>query len=601
MAPASPTARRARRPFPSPSISKSPDSDPLARPKRLKQEDIDHGVDGQAPSVASETSSTSNGRTRRKPKEKEKDSGKNSEKDRPRSDDAAPDSAPDAVQPAAEEEENGVTRCICGREDDPDAGEFMVQCETCKVWQHGLCMGYDSEAQLHDDDYYCEQCRPEFHTEYLNPAKGPPLVDDLTPHHHCPAPQSRSHSPPLLKQPSKRRNTMNSRDAAFDENLKEILETTAAEAGATHDSAAPTNGNGHPDVDEDGEPTPPNRKKRKRTEDDAPAKKRTRSASSASDRRMDSAVPRDESPPPAKVAPAPKAPGRRRGGRKAVVHELVVSIEGEEGPSILLPSIPSAHMTITSVPLPAPSKRGHGGRAKGAAAKNRNAAAAAPQSMIHDHATRRNPTQPTNGHPSTTPAESSRAYRNSHAYAVSQQPMFTSWGLPDYLAHLEAILPTDVPQPLEVLSAGAPNTSRAGSLERTQERGVKVKWPSKRMSVGDMNKRVRALVEWVGREQASASERSKRKEALEAALREELATDALAARHAPEGSNIDGVPPIDDSAMALDLPLVPATATSTAKFDVTQASVAMKMMEELMEELIRFQERFGPGSKRERR
>jgi PHD-finger len=43
----------------------------------------------------------------------------------------------------------------------------MVQCETCKVWQHGLCMGYESEDQLHDDDYYCEQCRPEMHTELL--------------------------------------------------------------------------------------------------------------------------------------------------------------------------------------------------------------------------------------------------------------------------------------------------------------------------------------------------------------------------------------------------------------------------------------------------
>lgn len=52
-------------------------------------------------------------------------------------------------------------------EDDPDAGEFMVQCETCKAWQHGLCMGYESEEQLHDDDYYCEQCRPELHTELL--------------------------------------------------------------------------------------------------------------------------------------------------------------------------------------------------------------------------------------------------------------------------------------------------------------------------------------------------------------------------------------------------------------------------------------------------
>ena len=43
----------------------------------------------------------------------------------------------------------------------------MVQCETCKVWQHGLCMGYESEDQLHDDDYYCEQCRPELHSDLL--------------------------------------------------------------------------------------------------------------------------------------------------------------------------------------------------------------------------------------------------------------------------------------------------------------------------------------------------------------------------------------------------------------------------------------------------
>jgi len=58
-------------------------------------------------------------------------------------------------------------RVILSKEDDPDAGEFMVQCETCKVWQHGLCMGYQSEEQVHDDDYYCEICRPELHAELL--------------------------------------------------------------------------------------------------------------------------------------------------------------------------------------------------------------------------------------------------------------------------------------------------------------------------------------------------------------------------------------------------------------------------------------------------
>ncbi|KAJ7096274.1 hypothetical protein C8R44DRAFT_812596 [Mycena epipterygia] len=450
----------------------------------------------------------------------------------------------------------------------------MVQCETCKVWQHGLCMGYDSEAQLHDDDYYCEQCRPDFHTEYLKKSRRKARHSSTTSHHTTAAAprQSRSHSPSFLKQPSKRRNTMNSRDAAFDENLKEILETTAAEAGATHDPAAPVNGNGHPEVDEDGEPAPANRKKRKRTEDDAPVNKRTRSASSASDRRMASAVPRDESPPaaPSKTVAAPKAAGRRRGGRKAVVHELVVSIEGEE------------------VSLPAPNKRGHAGRAKAANASKRTAVSAAPPTMIHEHATRRNNTAAPNGHASTSAAvdSSSRTYRNSHAYAVSQQPMYTSWNLPDYLAHLEEILPSETPQPLDVLSGGpAASTSRAASLERTLERGVKVKWPSKRMSVGDMNKRVRALVEWVGREQASASERGKRKEALENALREELARDA---------AHLDS----DESGMALD---PPGPDKAGQKYDTSQASAAMKMMEELMEELIRFQERFGPGAKRERR
>ncbi|KAJ7132764.1 hypothetical protein C8R43DRAFT_1023224 [Mycena crocata] len=569
MAPQSPTAarRRSNRPFPSPSISKSPDSDAIVRPKRLKQEDIDPGVDVPAPSIASSTSSASNGRAKRKTKDKDKerDKDKTGEKDHPRTDEPAPD----ASQPAAEEEENGVTRCICGREDDPDAGEFMVQCETCKVWQHGQCMGFHSETQLHDDDYYCEQCRPEFHTEHLKKARRKARHSSTTSHHTAAAAprQSRSHSPSLLKQPSKRRNTMNSRDAAFEENLKEVLETSVTEAGATTlDAAAhPTlNGHGPPELDED---EPPNRKKRKRIEDDAPAKKRTRSASSASDRRMTSALPRDESPPPPpKAVPAPKAAGRRRGGRKPAA--VVEVVEGEE------------------VALAAPAKRGHGGRAKGANASKRTAVSAAPPSMLHEHATRRNNTAAPNGHASTSAAvESSRTYRNSHAYVVAQQPMYTSWNLPDYLAHLEEILPSETPQPLEVLSGGS--SSRAGSLERTIERGVKVKWPSKRMSVGDMNKRVRALVEWVGREQASASERGKRKEALERALLELARAEA-----------VDGLPP-DDSAMALDPPGPDKTAQT---YDVSQASAAMKMMEELMEELIRFQERFGPGaSKRDRR
>lgn len=233
----------------------------------------------------------------------------------------------------------------------------------------------------------------------------------------------------------------------------------------------------------------------------------------------------------------------------------------------------------------------------------------------HEHGTRRNQIGSTiTGQQTGTSAADARAYRNSHAYAVSQQALFTSWNLPDYLSHLEQMLPTDVPQPLEV-RAGAPSAgssnSRGDSADRTMERGVKVKWPAKRMSVGDMNKRVRALVEWVGREQANALDRGRRREALEKSLRDQVTMQAE-----PNGLAEDPVPlgNVDDS-MVLDRRGSPFEQRShppkssiekhlMSESALEMSSQTMKMMEELMEELIGFQERFGPGAKardRERR
>ena len=210
-------------------------------------------------------------------------------------------------------------------------------------------------------------------------------------------------------------------------------------------------------------------------------------------------------------------------------------------------------------------------------------------------------------------AENSRAYRNSHAYAISQQPLFTSWNLPDYLAHLEHMLPTDIPRPLEVRSLAIGPGGRE-SLERTMERGVKVKWPSKRTSVGDMNKRVRALVEWVGREQAGALDRGRRREALERALKGSTsgAGDILPDSTVPDDRDTGGGRVGRRSPVVVDNSFENTTnphtgesiPTKPASFDPTAQQSTMKMMEELMEELINFQERFGPGVKsrdRERR
>lgn len=62
---------------------------------------------------------------------------------------------------------------------------------------------------------------------------------------------------------------MNSRDAAFDESLKEIIEATAAEAAAVQDITSSVSADHiNPEIEEELDPGLGSRKKRKRTEDD---------------------------------------------------------------------------------------------------------------------------------------------------------------------------------------------------------------------------------------------------------------------------------------------------------------------------------------------
>lgn len=282
---------------------------------------------------------------------------------------------------------------------------------------------------------------------------------------------------------------------------------------------------------------------------------------------------------------------KQRGGRKPVLpQELVVSIEGDEG---TLCEYNRSHRAMCSRDVYDIGARPPKPRTKPGPAPKRPppSLSHALASASHEHGTRRNQNG-VNGSStahgshaaSTSAAEASRAYKNSHAYAVSQQPLFTSWNLPDYLAHLEPMLPTDTPKPLEVRGSGV---SRESS-ERGLERGAKVKWPSKRMSVGDMNKRVRALVDWVGREQAGAMDRHRRREALEKGLRDNRSSTAA------NGSVIDGEP------MNVDSSSIRPSNVGDALFESYLSggpASTMKQMEELMEELISFQERFGPGAK----
>lgn len=84
-------------------------------------------------------------------------------------------------------EEEDVTRCVCRRLEYPGppipvneasrncslkdltspvsaeaAGELFIQCDGCKVWQHGGCVGIMNES-MSPEEYYCEECKKDLH------------------------------------------------------------------------------------------------------------------------------------------------------------------------------------------------------------------------------------------------------------------------------------------------------------------------------------------------------------------------------------------------------------------------------------------------------
>ncbi|KAI8813908.1 hypothetical protein BJ742DRAFT_787855 [Cladochytrium replicatum] len=57
--------------------------------------------------------------------------------------------------------EDEVTRCVC---DTTEPSEYMIQCESCEVWQHCECIGITRKNT--PKHYYCEECRPINHIVY---------------------------------------------------------------------------------------------------------------------------------------------------------------------------------------------------------------------------------------------------------------------------------------------------------------------------------------------------------------------------------------------------------------------------------------------------
>ncbi|KAH8701738.1 hypothetical protein BGW36DRAFT_394558 [Talaromyces proteolyticus] len=173
-----------------------------------------------------------------------------------------------------ENEEEEITRCLCGQQEYPglpplqgnpvggkesskiattesdplsdEIGSMFIQCDSCKVWQHGGCVGIMDEA-MSPDEYFCEQCRKDLHkitsepngqfsSQYLPVA---PVASPRSPSRESSRDTSRPARDSKSRQSDnpKRRSTMNSRDAAYDEEelLRRAIEESKEETRMSND------------------------------------------------------------------------------------------------------------------------------------------------------------------------------------------------------------------------------------------------------------------------------------------------------------------------------------------------------------------------------
>lgn len=143
---------------------------------------------------------------------------------------------------------------------------------------------------------------------------------------------------------------------------------------------------------------------------------------------------------------------------------------------------------------------------------------------------------------------------NTHGNNPNQQspsPVPLSYNVPDHFAHLVPLLPHPTPQgvsvPIRVELLNPPANTRSKDHVHEEddddgdgtadpppqiqtrviaqtEKGVKVRWPPKRTTIGEMRRRVRAMMEYVARAQLDAGERERRVEMLRAAMEASAST-----------------------------------------------------------------------------
>lgn len=149
-----------------------------------------------------------------------------------------------------------------------------------------------------------------------------------------------------------------------------------------------------------------------------------------------------------------------------------------------------------------------------------------------------------------------------------------------------------------------------GGDEIIQERGAKVKWPLKRTTIGEMRRRVRAMLDFCTKAQVDVAERAKRSAALEAFIGrahevglEGVGTTATGRNKKGNDTSIDvdavasimALPEVMDPQIPEPGPPIPKPGNgSSPAMDVSNMTTA-ELLASLTQDLLAFQEKFGAG------
>ncbi|GAA6055796.1 hypothetical protein JCM3770_004805 [Rhodotorula araucariae] len=630
-----------------------------------------------------------------------------------------------------DEGDGGVTRCVCREDNEEMASGLMIQCDTCKCWQHGPCVGLWDEKEC-PNRYFCELCKPNLHgpggllrkvnRKSSAPARGRSPSAGLPSSSKHPAPSSSSHThapahththpqhgkpresadaalvhavldhaaaagaAPGAGGEPKKRSTMNSRDAAYDDAIAlSILGpgSAAMRARLERSRGGDASGSESPaesddDVVEEVVVGPGRGKKKSggsakggKAKGGATGAKRGTKGKSAPPRgRRSHSNPEADSPAPLDAADVePKLERAESESITAVAehgeptavagvgdsHEVDgQELEGEMGPPgkrRRLSAEPEAeekedgvvednHVATQSqdatvqeepvaepearLPSPQPSPVQHHG---GARAKHPNqytyrpkngqpAPSRAPKSPVKRSVAAASAAPETNGKGAGVAAGGGGAVTTTFG-----------WGMPEHLKHLAYLLPTQSPQPLVISSAVDP------SAPPVTEPSTKVRFPGKRVTMPEMRKRARTVLDFVTKVQLEMSERERRWDLLrdvnervrDARERNRVRRDAAArstktgsgeSEGAGAGSTTSGsrassvvahprgvggttpVPPSTSTALpdlALGaLPPLPGMRGGTGGIELSSAPSAESaaLMDALAKEVVQFQQRF---------